>query len=107
MKYSELNERQKKAFRNIVAAANFLIGSLENELLDYPKGSDGYKWAVDRLADHETLVKELYDEAIGTIYVDGGCYFGEAAEKYLKDIRFCGKEWLMRVCDKRITKLGY
>lgn len=107
MKYSELNEREKKAVKNIAAAASFLIGGFENELLDYPEGSEGYEWAAAKLADHNALVNELYDEAIRTIYVDGGCYFGEAAEIYLKDIRFCGKEWLLKVCDKRITKLGY
>lgn len=36
-----------------------------------------------------------------------GVFFGTAAESCLKDIRFCGKEWLMERCEKRVAKPGY
>ena len=41
------------------------------------------------------------------LYDDGSCCFNQAAERYLKDIRFCGKEWLMARCEARIKKAGY
>lgn len=107
MKYAEMNEKQKKAFRNIYHAANWLVGGLENTLLDYEEDSSEYKSAYERLHNHDGLVDELYDMATTDIYEDGGCFFGKQAERFLKDIRFCGKDWLMERCDKRITKLGY
>ena len=33
--------------------------------------------------------------------------YHQAAVSYLKDIRFCGKEWLMARCEARIKKAGY
>ena len=41
------------------------------------------------------------------LYDDGSCCFNQAAERYLKDIRFCGKEWLVARCEARIKKAGY
>lgn len=34
MKYADCNARQKKAFRNILHASNWLLGGLENTMLD-------------------------------------------------------------------------
>lgn len=107
MKYSEMNEKQKKAFRNILNAANWIIGGYENSLMDYHEGDEDYEAAKAILADHEGLVKEIYDEAITTVYYEDGAYFGPGAAKYLKDIRFCGKDWLMERCEKRVKKMGY
>ena len=46
--------------------------------------------------------------ATTAIYGDGYCCFNPATvQKELRDINFCGKEWLMERCDKRITKEGY
>lgn len=107
MKYSELNNRQKKAFRNIYHAANWLLGGLENTLLDNPEDSEEYKSAKAQLSDHEGLVNELYMMATTEVYDDGSCCFNQAAASFLKDIRFCGKEWLMARCEARIKKAGY
>ena len=107
MKYSECNARQKKAFRNIKFACDWLIGGLENTMLDNLEDSAEYKSAQAKLNDHEALVDELYDMAITDIYDDGCMSFGSAAEKYLKDIRFCGKTWLMERCEARVKKAGY
>ncbi|MBR0198575.1 MAG: hypothetical protein IJQ42_00230 [Oscillospiraceae bacterium] len=41
------------------------------------------------------------------VYDDGSCCFSHAAASYLKDIRFCGREWLMARCEARIKKAGY
>ena len=59
------------------------------------------------LANHDGLVAELYSMATTDIYDDGSCCFSQAANSYLKDIRFCGKEWLMARCEARIKKSGY
>lgn len=107
MKLSDCNARQKKAFRNIYHACNWLIGGLENTLLDNDVDSEEYKSAKATLADHEMLVNELYDMATTDVYDDGSCCFGASAASYLKDIRFCGKEWLMERCEARIKKAGY
>lgn len=107
MKYSECNARQKKAYENIYYAANWIIGGLENTLMDNAPESDEYKTADSRLSDHDGLAAELYDAATTEIYTDGGCFFGDAAERALRDIRFCGKEWLMERVHARLRKMGY
>ena len=107
MKVSEMNARQKKAFMNIKHAANWYLGGLENTMLDFDEGTEEYESAKATLADHDGLVAALYDMATTEIYGDGCCMFGKSAESYLKDIRLCGKAWLMERCEKRITKEGY
>ena len=107
MKVSEMNYRQKKAFYNIYHASNWLLGGLENALLDNPEGSEEYENAKAALADHDGLVNELYRMATTELYNDGSCCFNANAASYLKDIRFCGKEFLMERCEKRIKKAGY
>ena len=107
MKYADCNTRQKKAFRNILHASNWLLGGLENTLLDNPEDSEEYRSAKAQLADHEGLVNELYSMATTEVYEEGSCCFNQAAASYLKDIRFCGKEWLMERCEARIKKAGY
>lgn len=108
MKVTEMNAREKKAFFNIKHAANDLIGGLENTLWDTEENSEEHKSAEAKLADHEGLVKELYEMATTAIYGDGYCCFDKAAcQRELRDINFCGTEWLMERCDKRITKEGY
>ena len=81
MKVSEMNARQKKAFYNIKYAAYWHIGGLENTLMDNAEDSE--------------------------IYQEGACCFNSAAASYLKDIRFCGKAWLMERVEARVRKEGY
>lgn len=107
MKYSECNARQKKAFINIRNASNWLLGGLENTMLDNPEGSEEYESAKAALADHDWLVNELYSMATTEVYDEGSVCFNNAAASYLKDIRFCGKEWLIARCEARIKKNGY
>lgn len=107
MKYNEMNERQKKAFRNIKYAAQQFIGGLENTMMDYEEDSEEYQEADNLLNDHDALVNEIYEMAITNIYDEGSEYFGPQAGSMLKDIRFCGKDWLMERVDKRVTKEGY
>ena len=107
MKYIEINYRQKKAFLNIYHAANWLIGGLENTLQDYDEDSEEYREAKAKLDDHKSLVETIYDMATTDIYGPGSCYFGTGATSYLRDIRFCGREWLMERCERRVLKEGY
>ena len=107
MKLSDMNARQKKAFYNIKYAANDLLGGLENTMLDYPEDSKEYKSADALLKDHDALVKELYSMATTAVYDEGFCGFGKAYQMIIRDINFCGKDWLMERCEKRITKEGY
>ena len=107
MKYSEMNERQKKAFKNIKYAAYDLIGGLENTMLDYPKDHEEYIEAKNFLSDHEALVKEVYHMATSSLYDDGACFFGGYADRIIRDINFCGKEFLMQCCEERVRKEGY
>jgi len=107
MKYADCNARQKKAFRNIFHASNWLLGGLENTMMDNPEGSPEYESAKATLADHDGLVAELYEMATTDVYDEGSCSFGQGAASYLKDIRFCGKDWLMERCEARIKKGGY
>lgn len=108
MKVSEMNAREKKAFFNIKYAANDLLGGLENTMMDYNEDEPQYKNAKAMLEDHEALVKALYDMATTEVFGDGYCCFNKAVvQKELRDINFCGKEWLMERCERRITKEGY
>lgn len=107
MKVADMNERQKKAYYNIKHAANDLLGGLENTLLDYSKDSEEYREAKALLDDHDALVKELYCYATTAVYSEGAVWFGKSAEMYIRDINFCGKEWLMERCEARIRKEGY
>ena len=107
MKYSEMNYRQKKAYANIYHALNWLLGGLENTLQDYDEESEEYREAKAQLDDHAGLVETVYDMASTDIYGPGSCYFGAGARSFLRDIRFCGREWLMERCERWIRKEGY
>ena len=107
MKVSEMNARQKKAFYNIYHCANYYIGGLENTFEDCRQEEEEYKNALATLNDHEGLVNDIYSMATSEIYDAGFCQFGKAAESYLKDIRFCGKDWLLERVEKRVSKMGY
>lgn len=107
MKVADMDERQKKAFYNIKHAANDLLGGLENTMLDYSEDSEEHKSAKRLLHDHNALVKALYKMATSAVYNEGFCGFGKAYQMIIRDINFCGKEWLMERCEKRITKEGY
>lgn len=107
MKFSDMNVRQQKAFRNIKYAADDLLGGLENTLLDYDEDSEEYKQAKELLSNHSELVNQLYKRATTELYGPGFCGFGKEAQMIIRDINFCGKDWLMERCEKRITKEGY
>ena len=43
MKYADCNARQKKAYRNIYHASNWLLGGLENTMQDNAEGTEEHK----------------------------------------------------------------
>ena len=107
MKLSECDARQKKAFINIAHCANWIIGGLENAMHDSHEGAPEYESAKAQLADHNGLVNQIYSEATTTVFSEGMMMCNKGAESFLRDIRFCGKDWLMARCDARVKKLGY
>lgn len=107
MKLSDMDARQQKAFRNIKYAADDLLGGLENTLLDYDEQDQEYIDAEKLLSNHAELVNQLYKMATTGLYGPGFCGFGKEAQMIIRDINFCGKEWLIERCEKRITKEGY
>ena len=104
MKYSECDERQKKAWSNIKWAANDFIFGIMNGCLDTEKGSDEYNSYLNTLKNLEELKDTVYQEATTNVYREGSVYFGALAESMVKDIRFCGKEFLMKTVNHYCTK---
>ena len=94
MKFSECNKQQQKAWRNIKAAADWHMGGLINTLQDELPGSVDYEEALATVKDLDGLVSTVYTMAINEVYMGTG--IGSNATQ-LKNIRFCGKEFLMQV----------
>jgi len=108
MKIADMNARQKKAYKNVYHAARDYIGGLENGVSDNatsdPKTAQDYQAALD---NRDGLIETIYNMAITDIYEDGACTFGERAKAQIRDIRFCGKDWIMERVERQVTKLGY
>lgn len=96
---TDLNQRQKKAVRNIKACAN-----------------DQWGWVCTWLDEHDQSARQLmmnpaklfdtiYNESLTNVYDADGCFFGNFAEDYIKDIRFCGKGFLQLVTFYFVAKL--
>lgn len=107
MKYSECNARQKKAFMNVYHACNWIVGGWENTMQDNDKDSEEYKGAQEWLSDHDRLAEYIYSEVISTVYGDGVMSWGGSEARYLRDIRFCGKAWILERIEARLRKMGY
>lgn len=90
----EMDRKELKAYRNIQNAAGDYIYSLENGCFDNPKDSQEYKDYFEQLNNFDSLVNIVYAESINTVYEEGCAFGGAGAKAYLKDIRFCGKEFL-------------
>lgn len=98
MKYSNCDARQKKAWKNIMNCASDYIFGLQNACFDNDKDSIEYKDYFTELNNLDSLIKTVYNESLTTLYTgNGGCKFGPSIEKDLKDLRFCGKPFLMKV----------
>lgn len=95
--FMEMNMKERKAYNNIKNAAIDYIYGLENGCFDSDKDSGEYNDYFTQLNDLESLIEMVYIEAINTVYMNGMVSGGAAAKAYIKDIRFCGKEFLMEV----------
>lgn len=104
IKFNECDQRQKKAFNNFKWAAIDYIFGLQNGCFDSEKGSTEYQDYYSELQDLPSLIDTVYREAISSIYNEGFSGGGKAAETFLKDIRFCGKEFLMQLATQFCTK---
>ena len=107
MKYSEMNQRQKKAFRNVKYAAYVLIGGLESCKLDSLKDSRERKDYEAALKNHNWLVNEIYHMATTGVYSPGFCGFTKADKLYVRDINFCGKDFILGLCEEQVKEAGY
>ncbi len=104
-RFEEMSAKERKAYNNIKNAAADYIYSLENGCFDSGEGSEEYNDYYKQLTNLESLIDVVYGEAISSVYTDDGAACGGAAAKaYIKDIRFCGKEFLLEVtryfCEK-------
>jgi hypothetical protein len=99
--------REQRAKHNIHYAANWIIGGYENTMEDYKKDSEEYKEAESQLANHEALVNEIYTAATTEIYEEGFNGWGGDTNRILKDIKFLGKENLMKLVEREVIKQGY
>lgn len=97
--YAELTVRQKKAYKNVMYAAEDYIFGIQNGCWDYPTDSDEYKECWDELHDLDHLKKVVYTEALSAVYDEGISSGGKDAKAYIKDIRFCGKPFLEELVD--------
>lgn len=95
----DLNQKQKKAVKNIKWCANDQWGFV-NAWYDERSTE-----ARDFLLDARAVFTMVYDESLKSVYAEGACSFGSGAERYLKDIRFCGKKFLQTVALYYTAKL--
>lgn len=104
MKFSEMNAKQKKATMNIKYAASDIIFGLMNGCFDNEEDSQQYKDYYNELTDTNGLINTVYYEGTTNIYGDCYCSFGKDAQKAIKDIRFCGKDFLMMIVKHYVKK---
>ncbi len=88
MKVSEMNTRQIIGLHDVYWAARDYIGGLENAILDESDLSEDYKAVLN---DHDNLVETIY----------------RMVTRDIKDIRFCGKDWIMEHVKKQVENFGY
>lgn len=92
MKYKDMNEHQKIAFRNIKAAFNCEVGGWYNCIQD-----NCTEYIQDTLQEAKDFI---YDECITNSYGKGYCGSGKAP----KEMRFAGTEFIKGVIDNLFSK---
>lgn len=104
--FKEMNEREKKAYNNMKYAMYDFTGLWENTLLDEPEDSEEYQKAYNILHDIKTLKENIYEYGTTNYYIQDrfGGYMTISDERVIKDIRFCGKEFLMDCIDTILDK---
>ena len=95
----ELDMKQRKAQQNIKYCANDqwqYVNSWYDERNEKARAF---------MLNPRQLFDTIYSESLENVYEEGGCYFGRGASAYMKDIRFCGKEFLQKVALYYTAKL--
>ncbi|WP_337565691.1 hypothetical protein [Acidaminococcus fermentans] len=105
-KFNECDDRHKRAWVNLRNAMRYIVGNWENQLNDSDPDSTEYDIAQKALADHEGLVQEIYEAAITDIYSNDGNSKLDKSNS-LKDIRFCGADWMKRLLSCMLKREGY
>lgn len=96
MKFKEMDKRQQTATLRVWETCGFIVGGLENTLMDYEPDTEEYKEAEATLKDHSVLTDMVYTEVMW-----------DTEKSILKHIKFCGKDFIMERIDKRLKKLGH
>lgn len=91
IKKEDRNLKQKKAIKNIKYCSDDQWQFVNSW---YDEKSEG---AREYMISPRELFVTIYKESLENVYDEGFCGFGGWAESYLKDIRFCGKEFLQKV----------
>ncbi|MBD5095040.1 MAG: hypothetical protein HDT26_12370 [Subdoligranulum sp.] len=95
----ELNQKQRKAQKNIKWCANDQWGFVNSWYDEKSEEARAF------LLNPRELFDTIYSESLENVYGEGMCCFNSAAKRYLKDIRFCGKEFLQKVALYYTAKL--
>ena len=85
------NVKEKKASRNIKYCANDQWQFVNSWYDQRDEDARAY------MMDARQLFDRIYQESLVNVYDESSVHFGTAAEAYLKDVRFCGKEFLQKV----------
>ena len=96
---ADLNMKQKKAVKNIKYCANDQWQFVNSWYDERSQEARSFMMAPEELFD------TIYSESLENVYDEGMCAFGRGASSYLKDIRFCGKEFLQKVTFYYTAKL--
>ncbi len=89
----DFNDHQRKAFLNFKYCAND-AWQFVNDCLDH---TEYYEESKDLMTSPKQLFDYLYEEALSNVYAEGFSSAGKWAESFIKDIRFCGKDFLQKL----------
>lgn len=87
----DLNLKQKKAVKNIKYCANDQWAFVNSWYDEKDEKAREY------MMNPTELFNTIYEESLTNVYGDGSCCFNDWAKSYLKDIKFCGKQFLQTV----------
>lgn len=96
MKLYQLNQNEATTIKLINRHYNWYIGGLENTISDSEENSEEYIDAKNELSNPVRMVEIIYNEILST----------EGAT-YLKQIRFCGAEWIKERIARKLKEDGY
>lgn len=92
------NVKEKKAIKNIKWCANDQWQFVNSWYDCKDETAKAYVMNADE------LFRTIYHDSLENEYGDGYVSFGKDAESFLKDVRFCGKEFLQKVTFYYVAK---